>query len=426
MARAGSCELAVVDLAEHEQPRLLLRRIGGQLGLLGVDVLEVAPALKANEQAFEILEHAAVGLVEGQGLPVGFDGLLGIVQNLFPDLGRAGSQLALFGHGIGHFGLLLQQKNEVGVVRQAGVDALKGIRGFHVPRRRGHGLLVGIGRDLGAAELVLGQGGDHVEDGVLGLVDLDGLHGRAVAGNQVVDATECLGQPLGARLRIVVQGILGQGLAHRLVGARRIVHAIFARRRDLVQELDLPPHIGGVARLDFEHAHEVGEVAAPAVHGIEQLGQGELVFGKSQQAFEGLRWFPGARARIRAAGGRFRWRSKRRQAALAQLTEPPQQCHLLLGLGGQIELALQIVGQIEGQALLHKQAVERAQRGQAARIVAQNFLPCRDGLVLIADGLFQDCGDADVDASRAPPSDWTSSAFFLRVSTRSGQRSVRV
>ena len=57
MARAGSLQLAVVHLAEHEEAQLLLGRIGGQLRLLGVDVLEVAPALQPDEQPLQAVEH---------------------------------------------------------------------------------------------------------------------------------------------------------------------------------------------------------------------------------------------------------------------------------------------------------------------------------------------------------------------------------
>jgi hypothetical protein len=52
----GIAELAVVDLAEHEEHLLLLGRDRRELGLLRVDVLEIAPAREADVEALELVE----------------------------------------------------------------------------------------------------------------------------------------------------------------------------------------------------------------------------------------------------------------------------------------------------------------------------------------------------------------------------------
>ena len=75
-----------------------------------------------------------------------------------------------------------------------------------------------------------------MEDGVLGLVGRDGIDRRPVARDEILDAAEGLGQSLDARVGLVIQGILGQGPAEGVVGARRIVETIFARAGDLVQK----------------------------------------------------------------------------------------------------------------------------------------------------------------------------------------------
>ena len=62
-------ELAVVDLTEHEQHLLLLGRRRRQLGLLGVDVLEIAPAPEADVEPLELVERRAVGVVDGEHVP---------------------------------------------------------------------------------------------------------------------------------------------------------------------------------------------------------------------------------------------------------------------------------------------------------------------------------------------------------------------
>ena len=85
MARSTSPSSLVVDLAEDEEHLLLLLDVLGQLGLLGVDVLEVAPALEPDVEALEA-SMACGRSRRGQHLPEDLDGLLGVLEHLLVDL----------------------------------------------------------------------------------------------------------------------------------------------------------------------------------------------------------------------------------------------------------------------------------------------------------------------------------------------------
>jgi hypothetical protein len=85
------------------------------------------------------------------------------------------------------------------------------------------------------------------------------------------------------------------------------------------------------------------------------------------------------------------------QLLLAQVAEPRQQLHGVLGVGGQLQLALQVVHQLDVLPLGGEQPVQRAQRRHRLGVVAHHLFPGHDGLVEVADHLLLDGGDADVD-----------------------------
>ena len=84
----GIAELAVVDLAEHEQHLLLLGGRRRQLRLLGVDVLEIAPAPEPDVEPLELIERRAIGVVDGEHVLENADRALEILQHLFVELRR--------------------------------------------------------------------------------------------------------------------------------------------------------------------------------------------------------------------------------------------------------------------------------------------------------------------------------------------------
>ena len=102
-------QLAVVHLAQHEETFLLSCRVLGQLGLAGVDVLQVVPARQTQEQPYQVVQGGLVGVIKGQDLAIDLDGLVGVIKDFFPDLGRTRTQLLLVSQRVDHLHLSLQQ-----------------------------------------------------------------------------------------------------------------------------------------------------------------------------------------------------------------------------------------------------------------------------------------------------------------------------
>ena len=163
-----------------------------------------------------------------------------------------------------------------------------------------------------------------------------------------------------------------------------------------MQEVNLAPHVQGVARLDLQHPHQVAKIASRPVHRVQDLCQNQVVVGvveESLQCRHGvfMAWLQVEQSSIRLHRG-----CDVMQLPFPQLPETREQAHLLVLIARQLKLPLQIVRQIEVQSFLHEEAIECAQSGQATRVVAQRLLPRRNGLVGISDSLFPDGSNAGV------------------------------
>ena len=141
----------------------------------------------------------------------------------------------------------------------------------------------------------------------------------------------------------------------------------------------------------------MGEIVARAVDRLEHGRDFQLLLGERLQPLERLDGVEVGRRQLQqAAVGLDRARSVL-QPVLAQAPQAPQQHHGQLGILGQLQLALQVVRQLEIHPLLLEQAFQRAQRGDAAGVVVEDFLPRGNRLVGVADRLFPHGRDLDVD-----------------------------
>ena len=123
-------QLAVVHLAQHEESLLLSHRVGSQLGLAGVDILQVIPARQAQEQSHQVVQRRLIAVIKRQNLPVRLDGLVGVVEHFLPDLGRTRAQLLLVRQGFDHLHLALEQQHELTVVGRADIDGFQRVGRF--------------------------------------------------------------------------------------------------------------------------------------------------------------------------------------------------------------------------------------------------------------------------------------------------------
>ena len=155
-----------------------------------------------------------------------------------------------------------------------------------------------------------------------------------------------------------------------------------------MQEVNLAPHVQGVACLDLQELYQVAKVAARTVHRVQDLGQNQIVVGVVEQSFQRRHGFFVARRQVEQSSIRLHCGRDVAQLLFPQVPETRKQAYLLLLVARQLELSLQVVRQIEVQSLVHEETIERAQGGQAARVVTQRLLPRGNRLVGIADGLF--------------------------------------
>ena len=279
-------QLAVVDLAEHEQHLLLLDRRRRQLRLLGVDVLQLVPAREPDVDPFQLVQRRRVGVVDGQHVLEHADRAIQILQHLFVQLRGAVVEGLLLGHRLDDLGLTLQQLHELGVVAAAQIELLQRVGGGQVARPHvQRGAVSGRGAGV-VAQVDLGQTRDLVMKRVLSLRIADARHQPAVAIDQVVEASQRARQPLDRPLNLAVQRVLGQRAPQRLVGVGRIVQPQLVALGDLPVKRDLLVRIGRVARLDFVNGDQVRPVAPHAVNRLQQLRRIQLVLGALQDALE--------------------------------------------------------------------------------------------------------------------------------------------
>ena len=390
-------ELAVVDLPEHEEHLLLLVRVRRELGLLGVDVLEIGPAAEADVEPLEVVERHRIGVVDDQHLAIDVDRLLDVLEHLFVELRRLVVEGLLLVGRADDVGLAQQQLHQVRVVAAAQIELLQRVGRVDVARRDVERRRVGHGRLLVVAEVDLAQARDLVIERVLELRVGDRRHQRAVERHQIGELLERAREPLDRALHLGVLRILAQRPSERLVGVLGIVEADLVAVGDLLVERDLLLGVDGVPRLDLVDGDQARPVAARLVDRLEQLRDVQLLFGVGQDPLErrqrlGVLGLDLQDLAVGLDGG-----ARLAELLLAQVAEAAEERDGLVGVLGQLQLALEVVGQLAEVAAAQVQAIERAQRLDVVGVVLEDRLPGLDRLGRVVEHLLPDGRDAHAD-----------------------------
>ena len=180
-------------------------------------------------------------------------------------------------------------------------------------------------------------------DSAFQLIGLQLLGGSAIADHQVVTTAQRFRQAFQASGGLGIEGILGQRPSQSLIGPCRIVETILAGGGNLVQKVDLAPHVQRVARLDLQSPHQVGKVATRPVHRIQDLSQNQVVVGMVEKSLQRCHGFLVARRQVEQSSIGLHRGGNVVQLLFAQLSETREQAHLLVFLACQLELSLQVV-----------------------------------------------------------------------------------
>ena len=174
-----------------------------------------------------------------------------------------------------------------------------------------------------------------------------------------------------------------------------VVAADLVELGDLVEQLDLAGRIEGVARHDLVDADLLLPVAARLVDRLEDVRDRELVLGVRDQALEGGDRVAVLILVIEDLAVRLDRRGGLVEVGLAQLREADQQRDLLVRLLDERELAADVVAEIAPRLARDVEPIERAQRLQIVRRLAEDLVVGRDRLVGRVEHLLVDRGDAE-------------------------------
>ena len=385
-------ELLLVDRADLGVETLLLLRVVDDLRLLVVDGEERLPLLEAEVELDELVHGGDVLRIELESLVVDLDRVLGPLEQLLVE-GRRAVEVLL---------LLVEGRQDLRLLQVDLRQLLVALVELEEPLERGRRLEVHlveledstVVRDGGfvVAELVLANPRRlHVEAGrEHRVVDLGDL--LLVGLRERLGVTQHRGEPLQLLLGELVGRVLGEGAAVALEGRRVVVHRHLVELGDAMKELD--PTLGrrGVLGLDLVDPDELRHGPRVPVDRLEDLRDEHLVVGHLQEPLEGLERLRLGRIPVEHLAVDLDGRLGGVHLGLAEVRQADHQRRLGGLVGRQLELAVDVVGQLGPHLLTGEEVVEGPQRASTGGIELQDLPVDGDGRLRVVQELVVDGG----------------------------------